>query len=901
MSDKAPLSTEKMNNINSVDHDSHKAVSVSETLLREAVEHSLRAFLEPNAAFFAERFHAQSPCASSANLLAVVYLNQGLLSQAIDVLKPYPSMENRYLSAVCHFRIGSTSSLSEAETLLRPLSSISAIILPVNIDDDDNTPPSRASAMVDVSAPQEAALPVHAHVASSTPGGAAGLYLLATIYQRTGRRDSAISFYRAALKVNPTFWVAFEALTRLVKDTESNLGIPNVSDQEALTILRSQPKFLPGVILPMDSDSRMSDQMSMGATRHTVHPNASQPFPAPRPSQESNAVVPVPAFHSDPAPHRQIPFHARHTSQDVFRAGSTDEALNDTSQTGAYTRGNSSMDMELGNAVDEEVHVSLPSRPGTSNVFSSTGNPTPASHFQPHRRQESHSFLPYSDHEQGTRVNQEASGNTASHAVYVPPRPRRPGPPISPSELPPSRRARTLSQHPFLCREDAGSSSMAPRLDHVLSPSEPPNETARPSFQNPSPEMTIDIRRSEISSLPRATYSEVEGPSGVEVGTGTLSGSNGFRGFAESGRARNTTANLEYEFSVMNLIKAIGQVCVEVGRYRCSHALEASNKLPARHRDTGLVLSLRGRALLDKGDFFAAEKEFLKATQLEPSRMSGIVEYYATVLWHLKKEKELAALSLHSQRVIPLSSAASCAAGNCHSLLKDTDKAIQFFQSAISLSQNACAYAFTMCGHEHLAKESLDSALECYHAALDIDDRHYNAFFGIGQVMLKHGKHTRAQRYLQCAISLNPSNSNLHYHLGFAMASEASLFVNNVDNDNDVVQDRPHSHRLMLAALAELETAINLDPKSVIPRFERGKVLMAMRRLPEARAQLEELRNSLPREAAVHYELGRVYLLMGDVQNAFLSHSAATDIEPNERKYRNALDNLALRLGTMSI
>lgn len=369
--------------------------------------------------------------------------------------------------------------------------------------------------------------------------------------------------------------------------------------------------------------------------------------------------------------------------------------------------------------------------------------------------------------------------------------------------------------------------------------------------------------------------------SGAEPGMEVVDAKTGDR----SGR-RKGVAEEDKALGAMDVIRALGQIAAEMGRYRCSLTVELADKLPSALRDSGWVYAIRGRAFLERGDYVQAEIEYLNALRVDPTRIDGVVEYYSTVLWHMRREKELAQLALQAQRVFPVSSGAWCAAGNCFSLQRDPDLALKFFRRAIAASRVPDAYPYTLLGHEHVVKEQYEDALSAYRQALDIDERHYNALYGIGQVMLKQEKFGSAQNHFRSAVLIHPLNSNLHYHLGVALSAA-------VNANGGIEHQSEGARHELIPALAEFETAANLDVANPVPRFERAKVLVALNRLPEAKRQLEKLRDSLPREAAVHYELSCVCRRTGDIKGALRELTIALDLEPKERKYKKALETLS--------
>ena len=137
-----------------------------------------------------------------------------------------------------------------------------------------------------------------------------------------------------------------------------------------------------------------------------------------------------------------------------------------------------------------------------------------------------------------------------------------------------------------------------------------------------------------------------------------------------------------------------------------------------------------------------AEKIYQKVLKFEPYRLEGL-EYYSTCLWHLKKQVELCYLSNHALEKSLFAPETWCVVGNCYSLQKEHETALKFFNRSIQLNNNF-AYAHTLCGHEFVANEDFDQAKKCYQKALTADERHYNAWWGLGNICLKQEKFEQA-------------------------------------------------------------------------------------------------------------------------------------------------------------
>ncbi len=76
------------------------------------------------------------------------------------------------------------------------------------------------------------------------------------------------------------------------------------------------------------------------------------------------------------------------------------------------------------------------------------------------------------------------------------------------------------------------------------------------------------------------------------------------------------------------------------------------------------------------------------------------------------------------------------AVGNCFSLQKEHDQAINFFNRAIKLNPYN-PYAYSLCGHEHVYNEDFPKAKKMFEQAINLDVRHYSAWWGQGNIAYK--------------------------------------------------------------------------------------------------------------------------------------------------------------------
>lgn len=293
-----------------------------------------------------------------------------------------------------------------------------------------------------------------------------------------------------------------------------------------------------------------------------------------------------------------------------------------------------------------------------------------------------------------------------------------------------------------------------------------------------------------------------------------------------------------------------------LNRYKCPEAIQHFNSLSQGQRETPWALAQLGRAYFEQAMYSEAAKYFLRVQNLAPNRVEDM-EIYSTVLWHLKDDVELAYLSHKLLEADRLSPQAWCAIGNSFSHQRDHDQALKCFKRATMLDPDF-AYAFTLQGHEYVANEEYDKALDAYRHGINADNRHYNAWYGLGTVYDKMGKLDFAEQHFRNAALINPTNAVLICCIGLVLEK-----ANNPKN-----------------ALVHYERACSLAPQSVLARFRKARVLMKLREYKFALAELKVLKDMAPDEANVHYLLGKLYKMLHDKANAIKHFTTALNLDP---------------------
>lgn len=306
--------------------------------------------------------------------------------------------------------------------------------------------------------------------------------------------------------------------------------------------------------------------------------------------------------------------------------------------------------------------------------------------------------------------------------------------------------------------------------------------------------------------------------------------------------------------------------------YQCRECVNTLHRLPKMHFSCGWVQQMLGKAYYEMNSYKPASLALREMLRLEPFRMTG-TEILSTTLWHLKREKELCALAQQVVEVDRTCPEAWCVVGNCFSLQREPEAAIKFFQRALQLDPTF-TYAHTLSGHESVSNEDLDKAVASFRLALFHDERHYNAWYGLGSIYYRQERYELAEYHFRRALRINGASSVLQCYLGMVLQAQGS------DSKSQ-------------EALSVLTAACGVDPKNPQLHFQRAHVLLANRQLENALQELELVREQAPREPPVHIMMGQVCQQLGYIQDALRHFNTALVLDPKEAvSLKGALESL---------
>ena len=317
------------------------------------------------------------------------------------------------------------------------------------------------------------------------------------------------------------------------------------------------------------------------------------------------------------------------------------------------------------------------------------------------------------------------------------------------------------------------------------------------------------------------------------------------------------------------LLLSLGSPYLDMIKFNCKKAIEGFRSLPRNHSNSGWTLVNIGRCFMDLGDNEKAEEAFIQAFKNEKHRVKG-VEYYSSCLWQLKKHAELCKLAFEVIEYNQFSPEAWIALGNCYSLQRDNDSALNFFHRAIQLEPRF-SYAHCLKGHEYIYCDQYVKAKNCYELALKTDQSNFHAWWGLGNVALKQEKYEKAFDYFNKASSLNSKNSVVQSYIG-------------------IVLEKMEKNSEALNAFKKSE---ELNPKTLMNRFHKAQIYYKMGDYSNALMELEKLINLSPKESQVYVMIGNVYKRLGNPEKALQYYQSAQDLESKEsQRVKNLIDAL---------
>ncbi|ODQ79436.1 hypothetical protein BABINDRAFT_161836 [Babjeviella inositovora NRRL Y-12698] len=379
---------------------------------------------------------------------------------------------------------------------------------------------------------------------------------------------------------------------------------------------------------------------------------------------------------------------------------------------------------------------------------------------------------------------------------------------------------------------------LTPRLKPQTVP-DAPNRRVRGEFSKPGKLSASKVTSRLIPAVPARARDTLKRGS-TALGEGT---------------PHSASERVQAETRLLALYATFAKALKAASHFDCFKAIRILSELPDNERNTPWVVSRLGRLHFEIVNYAAAERYFEQLRALDRARVEDM-EYYSTLLWHLHKDIELSFLAHELYDVDPTAPQTWVAAGNLFSLRREPDEAIRCFQRAARARR--FAYAATLQGHEYVANDAYENALESFRNALLVDPRHYNALYGLGMVYLKLGDYARAEFHFRKAVNINPVNVILLCCVGMVLEKTGRREL----------------------ALKQYELAHKLQPLSALALFKKAQLLFTLQNYNSALIEFERVAELAPDEASVHFLLGQLYKLANRNNDAIKQFTVALTLDP---------------------
>eukprot|EP01133_Synstelium_polycarpum_P013723 gene13723-16182_t len=163
------------------------------------------------------------------------------------------------------------------------------------------------------------------------------------------------------------------------------------------------------------------------------------------------------------------------------------------------------------------------------------------------------------------------------------------------------------------------------------------------------------------------------------------------------------------------------------------------------------------------------------------------------------------------------------------------------------------------------------NAQTSYRAAIKIDPRHYNSWYGLGLIYFKQEKYDLAKFHFLRALSINGTSSVLFCYIGMTL----------------------QANKQHVEALDMLERALDVQPRNTLAKFKKASILYTLEQYELALQELEEFKELAPKETPVYILMGRVYKRLGQTDKALDSLTTALDMDHKNSNYiRSIIDKL---------
>lgn len=214
-------------------------------------------------------------------------------------------------------------------------------------------------------------------------------------------------------------------------------------------------------------------------------------------------------------------------------------------------------------------------------------------------------------------------------------------------------------------------------------------------------------------------------------------------------------------------------------------------------------------------NYAVASEAYQNAVRVKPDDVASHAMLGVTFFFQEKYREAIKSCEAGA-RLAPRDPRFPAAAGDCHRLLGQPDRAVAFYKKALQLAPSDAAYTRNL-GDCYFAMKQYADALMTYEKALKLNAADAEALTSVGQCELNLKRYDASAASLRKALALDPKNARAHLLSGLV----------------HLERNQP------AAALAAFQTAARLDPGGKIGQDANAAAGMLQAELDRERAQRE--------------------------------------------------------------
>ena len=795
--------------------------------LQEIILHSLDLELYSNLVFYAEKLLCENPNSEEVKyFLAKGYIGEGKYHKAFQILKHTQSQRCRYLFTLICIKL---NKFIDAEKALLTDKFYSKGISNKEIE-------------------------------NVIPNGAAGYYLLGVVLEKMSRRNEAFVAYKKSVDIDPFMWCSYEKMCKLDPNKVDNNKIYTELNPKILIFNKkfmnnsnnppnnfaSNVKQTKDFLLSPDdnnggdindSNSRSNFNIKKNKGKQNINDNSnSSELNKYRTfldfnNNNNSSVNMTPVVHKEEVDYQnlnynnQIPIKNNINNPFVFSSSPNHVQLEFGS---VSMSGNTNQNNNLGNAGNNisSSGFNITNNNTTNNVNNSLSDNS-TSRINPFN-------INISNNNSGFGMN-----NSNNSGII---------------NLPTSNISQTNND----VHNNPGNIFNNIHLN-VTNQSNPLS-----NMKNKKPKVQAFNQNTLLSNINISPYTQQPPSFNSPQNQGNVNDENSNSSKLNQNQLQGPKSSSSFQ-NICQLLKYYSEIVKKMSLYEMQTAIDLLTRLPKNYIDSSSTYSALGRCYFELGKYKECEKYYNLCIQKNPSHLEGM-EYFSSCLWHLKDQYQCCNLAHSVLEQSQFAPETWIVLGNCFSLQKEHEIAIKFFTRATQISPSF-AYAYTLSGHEYVDNENYAQASNCYRNALNYDERHFNAWWGLGHIQLKEQNYNEATKYFKKALSINSKSAILHFYLATAY-----------------LQNRDINKALNFLLIAEKE-----DNNNPMIKYQISGIYSSQGKLDEALAILLALDEKMPKEAPIHIAIGKIYQSKKEYAKALNHFNIAIDLDPKDSNTAKSL------------